>query len=478
MVTGVLAGVVVTALASCTTSPTSPSTPLVPPALSAGLLPVKHTTWSMSTNEYDTHLVPLERTGFVNTRGELVVDPVYVKYDMCLGPDREVLVVAQTNDRVDVLDGGGTVLASQQARLIACGPLPGFVRLYHAGADDAWVATLPDLAVSGLPLAPMAVAIDEDWVLMTLYGDDETWESREHVLVSRDGQRVAAAGGAWAWYFLAGPETMFSTGEWPAPASDDDTGQQGYLDQSGRWVAPPVFSSVRPFAAGFAAVSTDDTHSYFVNTSLDKVGGDYGMVDPVFFRSGSFAHVMAYTVRLPGPPGADDPPSGLLAPDLSVLADPATSRTECRQSYDVPQAACLVVDATGTWVITLPDGDKSGVAGEFTTVLSQHLVTTDDRTRVHNTATGVTFDIPAPFHVVGWWWNPGGDAFVMCESDNGLRMVVDATGAPTPFATVETSTITPDGTVYFWVLTGDDQGWVDTTGTWLYKEPRYQLTED
>jgi len=138
----------------------------------------------------------------------------------------------------------------------------------------------------------------------------------------------------------------------------------------------------------------------------------------------------------------------------------------------------LVVGEACTWLVRWPDGARTAIDEQFTSQISATMVANDDGTVVHNTVTGVTFDIPAPFHVADLEWNRGEDAFVSCESDNGLLMVLDLAGNRTPFATITGARMASNGRWYFWVEAGDQQGWVDSTGAWLYQESRYQLTED
>ncbi len=473
----------VAVLAGCTTTggatPTSsgPTRSAVGPG--TGLLPVWHRTLSAVPD--DATLWNLDRVGFVDTTGRLVVEPSYVRYDLCPGPDATLLVVAQAEDRVDVLDADGTVVASTPAGLSGCGPLPGYVSLDRQAGDEweMWAATLPDLSRTDLPAT--GVAVDDDWLLVTSYSDFDTGTPTvTSELVDRYGNHVATDGDTGWDYFLLGDNAPLSTGEWPVPAAAADD-RQGYLDRSGHWMEPPQLTTARPFVHGYAAVA-DDTSSHFVDTSFDQVGPDYGMIWPLYTAGYPFVDVLGYTVSLSGGGWPDDPDTaltGLLTPDLKVLADPETARTECAQSYDTPEVACLVVDGAGPRLIALPDGTSTPLPDGFTAVLSSQLVATDDGTRVLRVATGDVFDVPAPFHAVtDAGWLPGADAFVTCVSDNGLRLVLDATGATTPLASVEQTVTTTDGTEYYWVYAGDQQGWVDAAGAWLYRESRHQLQED
>lgn len=487
ILTGTLLVTVAAVLVGCTTGGTTNPTGTDPSDTGAaphgtGLLPVWHR--ALSDEPDGSPLWTLDRVGFVDTSGRLVVEPTYARYLLCPGPEGDTLVVAQADDRVDVLGTDGTVVGSAQARLSGCGPLPGYATLYRVTDDEweGWAAALPDLSRSDLPAH--GVAVDDDWLLVTSYPDSTDTSPTEPPpgtteLIDRYGNHVPAAGSTGWGYFFTSDDDPLSTGEWPVPASDTD-GRQGYLDRSGLWMAAPQFSLTSPFAHGYAAVS-DGGSSYFVDPSFDRTGPVYDAIMPIYTVRPLFVDIVGYMVILPDG-GADDPATartGLLAPDLRVLADPATSRTDCYQSWDLPDAACLVVDGTGPRLVTLPDGASTPLPDGFTVVLSAQLVATADGTRVFRTTTGEVFDVPAPFHaVVDEGWNPGGDAFVVCESDNGLRLVLDATGAPTPLSSVEQAVTTTDGTVYFWAYAGDQQGWIDATGTWLYRESRHQLTED
>lgn len=473
MAAAVLAGC---ATGGTTTQTTAPAASAAAGPLGSELLPVWHRTQSSMLGE-DTMLWDLDRIGFVDTSGQVVTEPVYARYRVCPGPDGGALVVAQTDDRVDALAADGTVVGSAQASLAGCGPLPGYVELYQEtdgdGGWDQWAAALPDLSRSDLP--GQGVALDDDWLLVTSYVEADDALSTE--LVDRTGRHVPADGDeGWGYYYGAN-QSMLSTGEWPVPAADAD-GRQGYLDRTGRWVAPPRFDAASPFAHGYAAVS-DGALSHFVDTSLTQVGPDYGQISAVVTTGPLFADVLGYTVTPPDGAG-DDPEtarSGLLTPNLKILADPATSRTDCRWP-DSSDTVCLVIDDSGARLVTLPGGTSTPLPDGFTAVLSTHLVATADGTRVYSTATGTTFDVPAPFHALTDWQATGGDAFVVCESDNGLRLVLDATGARTPLASVEQAVTTTDGRTYSWVYAGDQQGYVDATGTWLYHESRHQITED
>ncbi|MCL2467132.1 MAG: WG repeat-containing protein [Micrococcales bacterium] len=435
------------------------------------LLPVWHHTQSARLDE--PWMLGLDRIGFVDTSGRLVVEPRYAKFRTCPDAAGKVLVVAQAGHQVDVLDADGNIVASAAGELAECGPLPGFVQVVHRNGDlwDWWAATLPDLSRSDLPTDGAFAVLDADTMLFSVWeGDDHTTE-----LVSRSGERVVLAVSIGNGYFYGGEQAALSSGEWPVPATDSQW-SYGYLDQSGRWAAPPQWSSAGPFSGGYAPVR-DKTRSHFVNTSFAQVGPAYGNIEVLVAPSFPSATVLGYVVTPVGEePGGKA--SGLLAADLTVLADPATSTTECRSSWDLGHGACLVVDEAGTWLVSLPDGTRSAVDKQFTALLSRTMVTNADGTKVHNSATGATFAVPAPFHVVGEWGSPGDDAFVVCESGNGLRLVLDASGQRTPFSTVTNAVVASDGTVYFWVHAGDQQGYVDSTGAWLYQESRYQLTED
>jgi len=438
------------------------------PVFGTPLLPVSRHTESGPAGE-SWAVTDLYRYGFVDLSGNLVVEPRYSAFRYCPGADGTVVVVAQDGDRVDALGADGTVVGSVDARLDECGPLPGLVRLAATDGGwetwDTWAASLPDLSRTDLPVDGSFVVLDADSMLFQGWSDDPA------DLVSRSGERLAtdaaAVGGA---YYNAGPYTQVSTGQWPVPAVDDDW-MYGYLDRSGRWVAPPRWTFARPFFGGYVPV-VDGERAYFVDTQLAQVGPTYGSVDSVVAADPRQAAVLGYVVTTRSGRG-----SGLLAADLTVLADPETSTTTCHWSWVQPSAACLVVDDAGTSLITLPEGTRTSVDEQFTVVLSATTVANGKGTVVHNTATGTTFDIPAPFYTVTYW-GPGEDAFVVCESDNGLRMVLDAKGKSTPFATVVDATMASDGTLYFWVEAGDQQGYVDPTGTWLYQESRYQLTKD
>ncbi|MCL2423898.1 MAG: WG repeat-containing protein [Micrococcales bacterium] len=443
------AGVLV-ALVGCGATDTPPSTPLpgtdqVVEPTGTPLLPVRHQTEPPT----DPELI-----GFVDMSGQLVVEPSYLDFAVCPGADGEVFVVAQGAEQVDVLDSAGTVVGSAPGQLSGCGPIPGYARLFSLDWQRLAV-TLPDAAVSDLGHA--------DGVDHHRFAEYTTGDEPRLVLVDRDGLRVPTQAGA-VRYELGATAEVYPSGEWPVPAGQhpQEGSHGGYIDQSGRWVAPPTFTTVYPFAHGYAAVA-DQTGFYFVDTTLSQVSVTYTDIQPIWNAGPIFAQIIGYHVALDGDVWDSDY-AGLVTPDLKVVADPATSQVTCLWVDDLSWA-CLVDDDTGTWLVTLPDGARSQLPDGLRVALSAHLVTNDKGTQVYSTVTNQTFDVPPGFVAT----SGHGGAFVVCESANGL-LVLDSTGARTRFDTVGEVVTTTDGKTYYWVTSGDQQGYVDATGTWLYSE--------
>ncbi|MCL2454438.1 MAG: WG repeat-containing protein [Micrococcales bacterium] len=462
--------VAATAAAACTPSPSPTSTrPVTPPPVSPGaatstqLFPLLYEVESTMVDD-STSLYPMSRIGFLDSSWQVVVEPVYSTYLPCPGPDgTEVMLAVRSDGTADAFDAQGTKTGSTEATYVSCA-LPGYVVVTARVPGTAWDWTsrtvrLPDLADSDLPIG---LVLDTE----TLYVSENEGLTRYLYDVSTSTKiRLPTDLGD---INPTQAERAQASGEWPVPAPSAEAGFR-YLDRDGRWLTPQAFDMAWPFVDGFSAVMTDDYSSaHFVDTNIVRTGPSYSSIYLMYDYASPSPLVDVLGYRVASARGGEH--TGIVARDLTVLVDPATETAECG-----PEHLCVATAADGsTRLLLLPEGAQHPLPESFTKALSEYLVTDEAGTRVHNLATGQTFDVPAPYAAV----SGHADAFVSCESPNGLRMVLDATGARTDLGVIGRTVTALDGTPYFWAVAGNKHGYVDSDGRWMYSETRYTVMED
>lgn len=412
----------------------------------------------------------VRRVGFVDRSGRLVVRPTYRAALLCPAADGGDVVLAWGDGQLDVLGTDGETTGSMtspaadaetstQITTVTCGPLPGYATV---GTDQARsVVVLPDLATSDLP---PGVAVDASVLWVPATGTDVT---APYLLDVTTGARTTLPSDAVS---LVSPDEQLglATGEWPLPVLDAK-GKRRYLDQTGSWVSTLTFARAGGFVDGHTWVSTG-TSWHFVDTALAKTGRDWTSIVPRFTTDGVHLVVAGYLVTST----AGGTSTGLVAVDLTVVVDPDAESAVCTTTGS-GTTACVASAADGTArLVVLPEGTSTPLPGGFTTALSDRMVTDATGSQVHNLTTGQTFAVPAPYRAVAAW----ADAYVVARSDNGLLVVLDGTGEATGLGTITRQVVATGGTAYFWATAGDQQGYVDAAGAWLYDEPRYIALED
>ncbi|MCL2423129.1 MAG: hypothetical protein FWD11_04425, partial [Micrococcales bacterium] len=249
---------------------------------------------------------------------------------------------------------------------------------------------------------------------------------------------------------------VVTTGEWPVPAVDTG-GNQRYLAKDGSWASTRTFVRASRFVDGHAWVS-DGLTRYFVDTDLQPTGEEYTSIVAVFTQDGPRLTITGYKVMTGGSS------TGLVATDLTLLADPAGETVECVETG--PGTSACVASTSGglARLVTLPDETSTELPDGFTTPLSDHMVTDASGSTVYSLTSEVTFDVPEGHRADVAW----GDAYVVAVSDDGY-VVLDATGEVTSITTIRAQVLVK-GTVYYWVTSQDRSGYVDREGRWLFFE--------
>ena len=454
----------VAVVSACTPhAPIAPGAAGASPAASGGLFPLVRDVPSDGGTA-------VRRVGFVDGSGQLVVRPTYRAWLVCPDADGTGVVLAWGDGQLHALDATGATAAALDSTTagteisdVACGPLPGYATV-GTGAEHS-VVTVPDLTASDLP---PGVGMDDSTVYVppTGQGRGATAPYLEDAPTGTQTTLPSDFAG------LVPPDSSAaqpSTGEWPVPALDTK-GKQRYLDKSGAWASTQTFTRAGGFVHGYGWVSTG-TSWHFVDTTLTKTGQDWTSIVPLLASDG---HVTGYQVTS----AAGGTRTGLVTPDLEEVVDPGTESATCRPT-DAAGASetttCVASAADGTArLVVLPEGTSTPLPDGFTTPLSDRTVTDATGSQVHDLTTGTTFAVPAPYHAEAAW----GDAYVVASSDNGLRVVLDGSGATTGLGTITGQVVAADGTAYFWATAGDRQGYVDAAGRWLYDEARYTALED
>ena len=471
-----LLGLVVVAVvaAACTPSPapTTTSTTAPPAAspttsVSTQLFPLIYevsATTSFYGSPSETEML---RIGFLDSSWRVVVEPVYNGYQTCSDQDSADVIVAQRRGTVDSFDVQGNKTGSITARGVRCGPLPGYATVSVDDSDTPQVVRLPDLVGTDLP---SGLALDTE----TFYVHDYTRNAGFLYDVGTGTRSRLPSDLMFVGTSYGGVVGDRPSGEWPVPAPvrAGEENPYRYLNRDGTWATGRTFSQAGWFTDGHGWVGTSHDRAHFVDTSFTQVGQTYEYIEGIhpYGTSTLFDNLLGYTVRLPR--GGER--YGVVARDLTVLIDPAAETADCDR-WAVGPHVCLATATDGSMrLVVLPEGTQTPLPEGFTRVLSEHLVTNDAGTQVHNLATGQTFDVPAPYAAV----SGHADAYINVESPNGLRTVLDGTGDRTDLGAVERVVTATDGNLYFWAVAGNRHGYVDRDGRWMYSESRHAVMED
>ena len=435
--------------------------------------PMLWPTTSLRTVYLDGSTTDRVQYGFVDVTGTLVVPPRYQSYEYCHDEaGRTTVVLAGSGAaEADILDLNGRITGHVPGRYASCvgdthavfqtdiselGPIE-----YGSGLFDLRSGEV----VIGVKKGRTVTMIDRRTVNVHRAED-------EYFLDLVTGERTPHPG------FLTGylEPTADPADLTLLPASDvliDDYAEQGeepligYLDRSGQWALGPALTQADPFRAGFAAVRELDAETvHFVGTDFQQVGEDWSWVS-----STEWGYVV-------GGEGDDQSDPGLLGLDLRVIVEPGVAASDC--GWEAADACGIYPHSGPPQVLLLPEGALTDAPEGFGGVLSRTLFTdggpeTPAR-NVHNLATGTSFalDRPSACRAVGDW--------IACRpvAQAAPPTVQRSTGERTEFRDVTAVDGAVLGTTsgYYWAVAGSQQGFIDDTGRWLYRESRYTTLED
>lgn len=473
LLTGCTAPVVPTASppqASATVSPGSTSPSVLPVPDYSGPLPMpasdgKPMLWPAPTavtiedHGYRTEGV---RYGFVDTAGQLRVAPRYEGYQYCDDDTGRAASIIGTaaGRKAEVLDLTGTVLRRLPTDSARCGPT-GTVVFTREGAfeGDDWRDGLIEVG-TGKVLVPLAPKRHIDVV------DDHTAnvsEPRgEYFLDTRTGRRTPHPGEVADAELEAGAPGV------PAGRAGDGV---GYVALDGTWLGVDGAMDASRFHRGFATIQIADELSTFIDTGLNRLGGEWTEIDWVAVEDRNW-EVVGYVVT-----GASG--RALLGPDLRTIIEPGPAEIRCAED-----GACSVLAADGiSRLVVLPEGTVTVMPDGFSQALSRSFLADragpDDLTmsRVHALGSGRVSELAGPSYCRGV-----GAVWALCEPESQVlpTVVLDAQGRRTAFRSVQpvTDAVRGGGVAYYWVTTGRYAGFVDEHGAWRYRQGRFTQLED
>lgn len=416
--------------------------------------------WSTETPRY----------GFLDVRGKVVIPPRYEGYELCRDrAGRASFVIATgAGRRADVLGLSGAVIARTPTPGARCGP-PGTV-LFREWSDPGWGSDNDGI----LDVARNRIVLPRQWWRGVDAVNDHTVnvseKHGEYFLDLITGRRTRHPG----WITDANLES----GAPGLPASqwdeyEQDRGRFGFVNLSGKWIVEPTFQDASAFRSGHAVVELAEDRFTFLDTGLQRVGGEWSSIDPVYVDSRGSGPVGGYLVSA-------DTSQALLGADLRVIVAPGPARITCRGEG----GACAVVAADGTAsTVLLPEGTLTPMPAGFTQAISRTVVadrlSPDDTAarRILDLGSGVAADLTEASTCDGV-----GTAWVACEPRSGIPslVLIDPQGRRTPVQAIETvaDPVSSGSSAYYWVVAGKYQGYIDAKGEWRYRESRYLRIEE
>jgi hypothetical protein len=445
----------------------------------ATLLPLNRPVTTQTTEGYGPYALEGDRWGLIGPGWQWAVEPVYWRLSPCLGADgRPTYWLGGGETATDILDAAGAKIGEIPDPAASCyaGDQYAIVGDRSQGMGGTGIFSLtgmrfllgPDdgLFISGFDDATAVVAWDAgfDYSSAQAFFDVTTGELN----YLPEGARVSS------YYPI----------DWPVPAflsgSGDDlvpfNAKAGFVGRDGQWVADaPRYAYAEAFSGGLAVVSEDGVTYHLVDTSFTQVGADYVSLYALAGPDRRFG----YRGRL------NDIDTELL--DTAGRLIGRLTDAEACSPVDAASVTCPVTDpATGTrQLVTLPSGERTDLPDPYAIPLSDTVVATADGTQVLNLATGDRFAVPAPYSVtlngtMSWYNAAAGPFTTAYYSGYGgtrtLSLVLDATGAVTPFRSV--SLAFDDSGDYFLAEAGADHGYIDAAGRWLFRESIYMSLED
>lgn len=416
------------------------------------------------------------RYGFVDVTGKLVVRPRYERYQYCRDTaGRVVLVVATAAGRkADVLDLTGTVIRRAPTAHAECGPTGTVVFSWWIDPETGnWQDGVLDLRTGGvlLPLAPHRhVSVVDDRTV------DVSDKEGAYFLDVRTGRRTPHPGWLNSGRLEPGaPGALAST-------KRDNRGRHDYLNLKGRWILPPEFAGVEEFAGGHAVVALAPDRFTFLDTRLQRVGGEWASIQAVRDASDN---LVGYVVTSAAG-------HGLLGADLHTLIAPGPDGIEC--SWDA-HGACSVQAVDGRLsMVTLPAGTSMALPDGYRRIVSPGFLadvvgTGEEAATRHVLAVGsgavAALDWPSSCEAVEDAWAVCAPSLPPSEDEEWQpdilpTVVIDAEGRRTAFATIApvADPVHVGRTAYYMATTGRHTGLVDAHGTWLYRQGRFTELED
>ncbi len=456
--------------APATATPDPPGRTGPSPMPAADGRPMLWPTTSIRTVNVDGWTTEQIRHGFVDTRGELVVPPRYEWYEYCRDATgrASVLLAGSGDDRADVLDLSGQVVGQVPGRFAGC------IGDTHADFQTEVSELGPVDVGNGLvDLRSGEVLIDVHKGRALTMVDRRTVNVHqaegEYFLDLVTGERTPHPG-----YLTAYLDPLAEAADLALlPASnvpintytEPETPSLGYLDRNGGWALEPTLHEAEPFHAGYAVVSDGSTRS-FVDTGFRKVGGEWTWISDLGWGYLAARESGARTT------------TGLLGLDLRTILEPTDAEIDCSWGS---RDACGIYPRSGpAQVLLLPEGILADLPEGFGTVLSRTLFSDAIRdapaTRVHDAATGTTFALarPSSCEMRASW--------LVCfpVAEGAPPAVYGTNGERTVFRDVlpVEGAVADTDSGYHWAVAGREQGFIDDTGNWLYRESRYTDLED
>lgn len=450
-------------------APSAPSTPSPMPASDGG--PMLWRTTSLRTVDVEGWSTERTLHGFVDVEGTLVVPPRYQWYEFCRDETgRASLVLAGTGaTAVDVLDLSGRVTGQVPGRFADCvgdthavfqtdssetGPLAVGSGLFDLRSATVLIGAKPGRTVALIDRRTVNVHRGKDEYFLDLV----TGEKTPHPGFLAGYFEPAASAADLALL----PASTVLIDSYTEP---EEMGLIGYLDRSGGWALEPAFRRADPFQTGHAVVG-DDERLHFIDTAFQPVSGDWARVD---------ATQWGYEVY---PEAADQTRPGLLGLDLRVILEPGVAETTC--GWSSPAVCDVYPDAGPPRTLVLPEGTLIEPPEGFTAALSRTRFSDQPRegpaNHIHDVSAGLTFalDRPSYCRTVGAW--------ISCESAAATAppAVYRADGERTEFRDVTEleGAVQHTASGYYWATAGSQQGFIDDTGRWRYRESRYTTLED
>lgn len=427
---------------------------------------------SVPVSMYSGYQQTVQRSGFLDVTGKLVLPQRYESYQYCADvAGRPVLMIANRGGdaRAEVFDLTGKRLAKLPTERADCAG-PSYVITTNDGLDEA--STQADVENGLYELAT------GKWLIPPIKGRqlaslrpgllNVTEPTGEYFLNLKNGRKTAHPG--WLTY-----RASLTAGARTVPASTErDSGKIGFLDLSGHWTIRPSLVGAEEFVGDLAAVELREGTFALIDSRGHSRSGDVSELDNVTrtVRTASDYEVLGYVASTSaGKTLLDVHGAVLLGPDSGAIA--------C--SWEKEGACSLRLPGGAAQLLSLPDGTRTDLPTGIDEALSRTFADSsqsdgDGRGTVYSLVSRKLIETTGRSSCTG-----AGPAFVVCTPDSEvLPAVVISAGGPTSFSSA-TPLIDPgpSGEVRYYQVTGANfTGIVDASGAWLYRQSSYLRLDD